>query len=333
MTNDITRLARDLETVITTIAPDTDISRMNLRLQETLVNYEIQRKTQDTLLNDTVSKIDMFLSDLKLQGYSEATINSYYYILHCFTGFVDKHVSQITHVDIKSYLSHCSETNKVTTLNTKLITIKSFFNWLVNEDMLLKNPALKVKSMRTEFEMGSIITPMEMQMIKHNCTSLRILTLVTTLHSTGCRISELLNAKITDINFNKKIIRVKGKGNKYRDAFLNDAAVFILRRYLESRNDDCEYVFVSYRKPYRKLNSTTARDEFNKVLNKCNIDKKITFHSFRRTTGTELYSRGLDVYSVAKLLGHSPTNMSSIKHYVEVNGDQLRVEYDRHFGN
>ena len=333
MTNDISMLARDLEVVISTLIPNADINKMNLRLQEALVNYEIQRKSHETLDNDTITKIDMFLSDLKLQGYSKSTIDSYFYILHGFTLFVDKHISQITHIDIKNYLSYYSDKNKATTLNTKLNTLRSFFAWLVNEDLLLKNPCKKVKSVRYNHEMKTIISPMEMQLLKHKAHNLRILTLITVLHSTGCRISEVLNAKKSDLNFKTKILKVKGKGGKHRDTFLNESAIFALKRYFESRKDDCEYVFVTHRKPYRKVSSSSARDEFLELLKICGIDKNITFHSFRRTTGTELYSRGMDIYSVAKILGHSPNNMKSIQHYVEVNGDQLRTEYDRHISH
>ena len=298
-----------------------------------MVNYNVERKTFTSLENDTIEKIDMFLKDKLREGYSQSTIDSYFYILHQFTHHVQKHVSQITSYDIKEYLSSRSESIQSATLNTVLYTIKSFFNWLVEEEMLIKNPSTKIKPVKIPFKMGTVLSSHELELIKRSCDNIRVEALFLVLHSTGCRISEVLNAKIEDVNFDKRQLVVTGKGSKQRITFLNESSVFALNKYLDSRKDDCDYLFATSKRPFKKLETSSAREMFDKVLDKCNFEKNVTFHTIRRSTATELHSRGMEIFTVSKILGHSPNNIKSIQHYVEIKTNTLQSEYNKYFGN
>ena len=109
----------------------------------------------------------------------------------------------------------------------------SLFSWLNNEDYINKNPCLKVNKVKYEKKVLDTLTQLELEKIRSILKNKREKAIIETLYSTGCRVSELCNINIRDVNFQTKEITIYyGKGNKQRVTFLNARAEIALKNYL-----------------------------------------------------------------------------------------------------
>lgn len=115
---DTTRLTNDLRSMLTNLYPSLDETKLSIKLEEILVNYNNTRKEQSEIEKDIEEKIQMFINSKKLEGLSPITLMNYEIELNVFSRGFDKAVSQITTNDIRTYLS--SHTNWMTsTLSTR----------------------------------------------------------------------------------------------------------------------------------------------------------------------------------------------------------------------
>lgn len=144
MAQDKLRLLNEVQSLVGTICPDVDITKLTLRIEEVLSNYETHRKSFEQISEDIPEKVAMFLSAMKIEGLSETTLKDYDTELRLFSKFCKKAVAQVTTIDIRNYLASLEGIMSSTT-GKKLSVLKSFFGWLVREEVLLKNPTSKVK--------------------------------------------------------------------------------------------------------------------------------------------------------------------------------------------
>ena len=103
--NDTARLLMELETIAATLIPNADIPKLKLRFEEVTNNYNVDRKTLEALENDFKDKVDFYLSALRIEGYSEQTLQGNRYDLMAFSGFVNKAVIQVTTADVRKFLA------------------------------------------------------------------------------------------------------------------------------------------------------------------------------------------------------------------------------------
>jgi integrase/recombinase XerD len=136
------------------------------------------------------------------------------------------------------------------------------------------------------------------------------------MYSTGCRLSEIMNMRINDINNQEMSLHVIGKGNKERIVYLSFKAMHHLRRYLKSRVDDCEYLFVTERRPARKMSNRSIERVIDKIESRANISKKLTPHVFRHTFATLAMENGADLADVQQLLGHEDPSTTLVYSHV-----------------
>ena len=128
--------------------------------------------------------------------------------------------------------------------------------------------------------------------------------MIALLYSSGIRKDELINLKLSDVDSERMVIRVRnGKGNKSRDTILSQRALFLLRDYLKTHPKPTEYVFESLEsgKPYSatSINKVVAR-----ASQKARITKQITVHSLRHAFATHLLEQGANVKQIQYLMGH-----------------------------
>jgi integrase/recombinase XerD len=132
---------------------------------------------------------------------------------------------------------------------------------------------------------------------------LRFRTLVEVLLGTGVRISEALSLKKDMIDFEKGEAKIVGKGNKERTAFFSSRALQWIKHYLDVRNDDVPWLFVTQRGT--PLNRADVSGLFRRYSKKAGLDKKVTPHILRHTTATNLLFNGCPISHVKEILGHS----------------------------
>jgi len=327
--NDTARLLMELETIAATLIPNADIPKLKLRFEEVTNNYNVDRKTLEALENDFNDKIDFYLSALRIEGYSEQTLQGNRYDLMAFSRFVNKAVIQVTTADVRKFLASNPKWVSATVAK-KLSTIKAFYKWMTAEEFILHDPTAKIRTPKQEKRLPKAMSPDELEMIRDACETKRERALVEVFYSTGCRISELSGMRTAEIDWRSGSLPVIGKGNKERIVYLNGKAIYELRKYLSEREfeeDECEYLFSTVRRPYKQMGTTAIRNIINKVASRVSTSKKVTPHVFRHSMATNAINNGIELGDLQQLLGHS--NPATTLRYTMVSEERKRNAHKR----
>lgn len=209
---------------------------------------------------------------------------------------------------------------KSSTISRRISTIKNFFLFLENE----KIAANLVKEVILPKKEKHIPTFLSIDEIKNllsvfdetKPTEYRDKTMVLVMYSAGLRVSELINLEKRSINFEEKLITLKGKGNKERFVPLNYIALEYLNNYLSQNKNNkvfskSKYLFIN-KKDGKPLTRQYFFVELNKYAKRAGIDKKISPHTLRHSFATHLLENGADLRVVQELLGHSKIETTQI---------------------
>lgn len=282
-----------------------------------------------------------WLVTMKLEGKSKGTINAYNLTMVPFFMTVQMKLSDITTQVVKAYLLHyssvphgsCKKCCGPHTLNIMRIEMNSFFSWCVANDRLLKNPVSAIKPIKYEQKPIDVLSPIELSKVKRACETSKESALVEVLYSTGCRVAEVCNMKKSDVkweNTNKRgivPIKVVGKGNKHRTVYLNADANIALRRYLDTRKDDNEYLFVGDRK-HTQMTIRSIQLLIQKVGQKAGIDN-LHPHEFRHTRATNFARESGSLLLTSKMLGHASVETTQ-KFYIVTDDSELEYEISKY---
>lgn len=327
MVSDAAKLVNDVRVVVEMLCPDIDASKLVKRLEELFGNYSIRRKSHHETSLDMPDKIDMFISARKLEGLSELTLEGYERDLMIFSNFVNKATVQVTTADIRKYLAS-NKDNMMSTISKKLTTLKSFFGWLVKEELLLRDPTAKINTPKTPKRLPKGLSVEELEIVRESCETVRERALIEVFYSTGCRLSEIANMKKSDIDFQDMSAKVIGKGDKERIVYFSYKALYHLKKYLNSRKDDCEYLFVTIRKPIRKMSNRAIQREVKVIKNRANISKNLTPHVMRHTLANNLLNNGADLADVQQILGHEDPSTTLV--YASVSEERKRQAFKQY---
>ena len=209
---------------------------------------------------------------------------------------------------------------KSSTISRRISTIKNFFLFLENEKIatnLVKEVILpkKEKHIPTFLSIDEIKNLLSV-FDETKPTEYRDKTMVLVMYSAGLRVSELINLEKRSINFEEKLITLKGKGNKERFVPLNYIAIEYLNNYLSQNKNNkvfskSKYLFIN-KKDGKPLTRQYFFVELNKYAKRAGIDKKISPHTLRHSFATHLLENGADLRVVQELLGHSKIETTQI---------------------
>lgn len=295
---------------------------------------DVQVKKESTELteyNDSLRKLkDTFLATLIVENKSSRTISQYNLHLTQFADyFAGKEAKDIDATDIRSFLYAYKRSRGISnlSLNNKRSSISSFFSWLADEEYIDKDPTRKVKKIKVTKKKKKAFTSDELERMRIACTDIRDRALIEMLACTGCRVSELSNINLNDIDFTRKKVRIVGKGDKERTVFISDTAMIYLNRYLETRQDNNVALFTSKRFPYDRLQKDGIERVVRDLGRMCNVYAHP--HKFRRTLCTNLIMRGMPLQNVAILMGHADINMTANVYY-DASDRAIEYEYIRY---
>ena len=134
------------------------------------------------------------------------------------------------------------------------------------------------------------------------------------LLSTGARVGEVPEVKITDIDFVSGSLLIYGhKDREYREVYLNDAARVHIKRYLDGRQDDSPYLFVSLKSPHMPIHESAYRDLLQDIKAKAELRRRVYPHLMRKTMASSLRQHGANLEDIADILGHA--NIKVTKDY------------------
>lgn len=284
------------------------------------VSNEFEIKRRETALvpygEELPEIVKVYIVCKKIEGLADTTLETYTRYLSIFFRTVRKPVEMVTSNDIRLYLftyqkeRGCSNRS----LDKYRGYFSSFFAWATDEGYISRNPMKTITAIKYEKKPRMNLSQLELEYLRDGCRTARDRAIVEFLFSTGCRVSELSRIKKPDIDWNTRSVHLFGKGQKHRTSYLNAKAEVSLLAYLKSRDDDCEYLFVTERKEYRNLSSAAIEKIIRKIAGRTSfkIEKPVTPHVLRHTTATIALQNGMPIEEISKLLGHEKIDTTMI---------------------
>ncbi|MGE7950033.1 tyrosine-type recombinase/integrase [Lysinibacillus sp. NPDC093688] len=255
-----------------------------------------------------------------------STISDYQQTVRQMQDNMEKSFDIITKKDIRNWLITLEENGyKRNSINKKLIGLKTFYQYCIEEGVLTKNPV-------KEIPIPKIMETMPRYLTKKQISSLLALvegrlyerTIIEVLYATGVRISELIKMKKEDINWSERSILIsEGKGKKSRIVLFNLGCAQYLYEYLNSRTDQLPYVFINQQgtnKIYVQKITALFRS-YSKHLG-----FRVTPHMLRHTFAAHLAERGMPLESIQQLLGHETTHSTQL--YAKLYNQARKEIYD-----
>ena len=265
-----------------------------------------------------------FLNYLKDErNYSDKTILNYKMDLENFYNYINKKKTKKIDFDfLQEYIENLSQKKYSTkSIQRHISSLKSYFKFLYNKNYINVNPAELLCLPKNEIKLPNYLTIIDLEKIYELDLSLRDKLIVEILYSTGIRLSDLVNIKISDINFYDKTIKVLGKGNKERYVLFGSVCSKLLKEYINNENR----VYLLLNKNGNKLSERGVEYIIEKIFKSVNVHAKLTPHTLRHTFATHMLDNGCDLVTVQKLLGHSDLSTTSI--YTHISNEHLRTTY------
>jgi len=281
--------------------------------------------------------IRSFLDSLFIEkGLSKNTIKSYESDLKEFFAWCHKiHKklpSKLTSSSINIYLGYLFNKNiKSSSVNRKLSTLKAFYIFLYKQKLILKIPTEDIETPKIQKKLPSTLSENEVEKLlkapkDKNIIELRDKAMLEMLYATGMRISELVNLKEVNVDKNRQVVKVLGKGSKERLIPFGDEALDSLQKYLLKRNSRNIYIFLNNRD--NKLSRVGFWQRVKIYLKRVHLKSDITPHTLRHAFATHLLNRGADLRSVQLLLGHS--DLSTTQIYTHIAKQRLSEMHKKH---
>lgn len=301
--------------------------------------------------------LDDYLLFLKTNKYSSETVYNYERDLATFADFLSStpslEFSKISKRTIDQYKAYLVSRDRQTpiknekgaelsaqSINRMLSALRSYLKYLVDKDESVPIPPEAIKLVKTEkrhprvAELADLIRLIESpQALEEDpLVGLRNRTILEVLFSTGMRISEAVRLNKADIDKSGRIF-ILGKGKKERFVYLTPRALNILERYLVTRNDDFEALFIPYSGPNvnnkdKRLSANYIQAKIKQYRQKLKINVPISAHSLRHGFATYLAESGASPAAIQILLGHE--SLDTTTRYVHAS-DRFAEETHRKF--
>ena len=320
-------------------------------LKKILINQPILRKGHVILSKNAVRRIEMKLKEM-LQDYLEycqyrkeldnKTVKAYRIDLRQYFEFVGE--CDLDKNWIERYITNLHKNFRQKTVKRKIASVKAFYNFLEDEELIQENPFRKIKvKFKETSELPKIIPREEIEQLlqsmytdlkirkKKEKSILRDIAVVETLFATGARVSEISNIKKENINLNTGVIRIMVKGGKERYILIGERSVLeLLKRYYEQNYENIKqsgYFFVN--RDGERFSEQSIRLMIKRYAKNAGIERNITPHMFRHSFATYLIEEGVDISCVQRILGHSSIKTTQI--YIHVaSKKQAEILRDMH---
>lgn len=288
-------------------------------------------------MNNELSKdIENYLNFLKYERkLSNNTYESYRYnLIKVSNYFKGKSFLKLTEDDIRDFLYHSKESSK--TKSHYITALKSFYNYLVEEEKVSVNPCQNIKMPKLQKSLPKYLSEEEVdKLLNVDCKKpidYRNKAMLELLYATGMRISELLNLTLSNYNESGAFVKVMGKGRKERIIPLSSITIKYLNLYIKDyrkfllNTKESEFIFTNY------AGKRLSRQGFFKILKKrCDesgVKKEISPHILRHSFATHLLNNGADLRVIQELLGHE--NISTTEIYSHISNEKIKEDYKNH---
>lgn len=290
-------------------------------------------------MNEYDSVLIDFCDYLRIdKKYSNLTVESYKTEIKKYLDFFKERnikIKNITNSDIKGYLAFIKKENiSDRSLAHNVSVIRTLYKFLLIEKIIQKNPTEFLELPKLKQSLPTVLSKEEVEkLLDINLVdnfSYRNKAMLELMYSTGLRVSELVNLKLNNIDFNNCIIKTIGKGSKERIIPISDYALHYLEIYINEYRSSMmkknihDYVFVN------NHGKMMTRQGFFKIIKTLGYEKNIKTplspHTLRHSFATHLLDYGADLRSIQEMLGHS--NLSTTQIYTHVSSEHLKENYN-----
>ena len=266
--------------------------------------------------------------------YSKHTLTSYNTDLTQFLNFLHTEyeisdVTEVSHQIIRFWISSMLDSGiSSRSVNRKITTLKSFYKYLMQEDVVTENPTQKIISPKNVKKLPVFVEKSKMDKLLSEIEfpdtfeGERDKLIIDVFYMTGMRLSELLGIKKEDIDFSKSSIKVLGKRNKERIIPLSINLLDQLKKFSEKHKIN-SYFFVNFKR--NKLTSKNIYNIVNKYLGMVSSLEKRSPHILRHTFATHMLNNGADINAIKEILGHA--NLSATQVYTHNTIEKLKTIY------
>ena len=273
---------------------------------------------------------------------SELTVTNYNKDLASFAAFWQQRTGkamlweQVSSLDVRAYLAFLNEKGYARrTVARRISALRSFYKFLVRENILEVSPLAKVRSPKLEKKLPTFLEEVEVNELltlpDTKPLGRRDQAILELLYATGCRVSELVGLTLERLDLGNRFVIVQGKGNKERLVPLGHSCCQALAAYYPYRMElmqryhveQHDYVFVNNRGGV--LTDRSVRRILDKYISQLALRKQVSPHTIRHTFATHLLAHGADLRAVQELLGHA--NLSTTQIYTHVTTERIAAVY------
>lgn len=285
--------------------------------------------------------LDGFLTYLAdVRRLSAHTVRAYQTDLESYLGWCEQNGTNplsITQRRLRAYLANMTRARYADkTINRRLSSLRTFYGWLVREEVLELNPAASIPGRKLPKTLPKTMVDEDVRRILEACEEgtaegLRDRAFIELLYASGARISEVAGLKPEDIDFSQGQVRLFGKGSKERIVPLYAVALAAIGAYLQEGRPElvrrrkgmgsARALFVSARG--NDMTAGALRTRFERLVKLAGVDGTVTPHAMRHTFATELLTGGADLKAVQELLGHE--SLATTQIYTHLSVERLKA--------
>jgi integrase/recombinase XerC len=243
---------------------------------------------------------------------------------------------KVDHLTVRSYLAHLSRRKlSRASMARQLSALRTFFKYLVREEVVEANPARAVATPKKEKYLPAVMQTSDVALLLEQPDpslplGARDLAFLELMYGSGLRISELVGVDIDDLELRAKLVKVHGKGSKERIVPFGSKAEAAIRAWLAVRGEyvhdpEQQAVFVNYRG--KRITTRSVARHFDRYVKQAALKAGISPHTLRHSFATHLLNAGADLRGIQELLGHA--SLSTTQKYTHLNDWQLIAVYKK----
>ena len=267
------------------------------------------------------------------KNFSEHTVSAYLRDVKVFEKFLAQNdckiSNEINYSFIRQWIVSLSENRySKTSINRKIASLKSYFNFLVNIDIIESSPLKGHKNLKSSSKIVIPFSEDEIMQVFENFNDSKISDrdklIIEIFYSTGLRREELINIKIQDIFLKEGLIKILGKRSKERLIPILPSLSKNLKNFI-SNNNNSKYLFET--KKLKKISVSTVYRLINKYFRLVSSKVKVSPHVLRHTFATHMLNNGADINTIKEILGHS--SLSSTQIYTKIKLPKIVNDYNK----
>ena len=259
-----------------------------------------------------MEELQKLQTELKLRGFSPLTVRNYTFFVEKFLQRINRPAASFNEDDVRLFLSEMFESKSKNTIMLAAASLKFFFV------EVLKKSFAQIPLPKKEKKLPQVLSQDEIRKLIDSTDTIKSRLIISFLYSTGLRVSEVVNMKVQDLNFQEKMGWVrKGKGSKDRLFVMSEGLAQELAEFVNIKKENI-YLF-SKDKP---LTTRNIQKIVKGTTKRANITKKVTPHTLRHSFATHLLEQGNDIRIIQVMLGHSSLNTTQM--YTHISSEQLK---------